>query len=293
MERTTVEGLLATIEAEAEPAFTARQNALSFIDSALNESAWQVGPNIDGLRQRATEQRTRLTALDEALFEQMRSKIQKRQYTPQSFRAELEQATGYVRWNPQETKHTFDSLDTLFDGILGLDDKAFIYQTTAEPEMVFYNPTPARIILLLADYAGLEPEDVVYDLGSGTGRVPLLLHLVTGLKTCGVEYDGVLHGLASRSQALLNLAGVSFWQGDARTADYTTGTVFYMFTPFQGQLFQAVLDRLQAEARQRSIRVIAYGGCIPTVRDQAWLRETTPDPLEAYRTAIFQSQINR
>jgi hypothetical protein len=142
----------------------------------------------------------------------------------------------------------------------------------------------------VADYADFKPDDVVYDLGSATGRVPLLLHLVTGLTTKGVEYDPALHNLAVHGQSLLNLPKVTFIQGDARTADYSDGTVFYMFTPFQGVMFQTVLDRIKAEAARRPIKVIAHGGCIPTVQEQGWLQEKTPPALANYRMAVFENK---
>ena len=38
---------------------------------------------------------------------------------------------------------------------------------------VRYEPTPMPVVLALLDRAGVGPEDLVYDLGSGDGRIPI------------------------------------------------------------------------------------------------------------------------
>jgi Histone methylation protein DOT1 len=292
MHAPTLDSLLTALEQDEFPNFTTRQNVFGLITAA--QDFLQANPETlpASLTERLNALHKRLTDFDLALFQHIRTDIRQGHHTPQSLRAELEQLTSYTRWNPRETRHTFDNLDVLLDGILQLDDAPFIYQPTADLEMVYYLPTPARIILTLADYTDLKPDDVFYDLGSGAGRVPLLLHLITGLHTKGVEFNPKLHELAECGRTTLNISAknVTFIEGDARTADYSDGTIFYMFTPFQGEMFQTVLDRLKQEALQRPIRVYAHGGCIPTVKEQAWLREQTPTQLEAYRMAVFYSR---
>ncbi len=55
-------------------------------------------------------------------------------------------------------------------------------------------------------------------------------------------------------------------------------------------MFQVVLDRLQAEAAQRPIRIIAYGGCVAIMREQRWLIDCTSSELSDYRLGVFESQ---
>lgn len=291
-----LESVFGALEQDArlrvEANFTARQNALHYLALAAQfiEAA---PPSAAGaaLAARLTHCQGQLTALDAALFQRLRTQIQQGQFTPTALRLELERLTDYVRWKG-ETGHTADQLDVLFNGILDLDDAQFIMQATRHPEMVFYGPTPARIILLLADNAALQPDDVFYDLGSGTGRVPILLNLLTQVTTKGVEFDPALHQQACRALARLQRPNVTFIQADAREADYSDGTVFYLFTPFQGAMLQAVLARLKTEAQKRPIRLFAHGACLYDVEAQPWVRRTTARAaaeIEHYRIAGFES----
>ena len=44
----------------------------------------------------------------------------------------------------------------------------------------------------------------------------------------------------------LKLERVTFIQQDARAADFSGGTVFYLYTPFTGSILRSVLDNPEA-----------------------------------------------
>jgi uncharacterized protein YwbE len=54
-------------------------------------------------------------------------------------------------------------------------------------------------------------------------------------------------------------AQVTFIKQDARAGKLTDGTVFYMYTPFTGNMLRAVLDSLQGEGVRRDIRICTFG----------------------------------
>ncbi|HEY6941484.1 MAG TPA: hypothetical protein VI238_08445 [Dokdonella sp.] len=85
----------------------------------------------------------------------------------------------------------------------------------------------------------------------------------------------------------LKLDRVAFFEQDARVADLSTGTVFYLYTPFGGPILRAVLDALRAQASQRPIRVCSYGPCTSAIGGEAWLVPTAP--VEPGRIAAFAS----
>jgi hypothetical protein len=87
----------------------------------------------------------------------------------------------------------------------------------------------------------------------------------------------------------LKLSQVEFIHQDARDADYTDGTIFYLYTPFTGGILQAVLGPLEAEAHKRPIKVCAYGPCSRQLSAASWLRRLYQNTQEEeYRLAIFQ-----
>ena len=156
--------------------------------------------------------------------------------------------------------------------------------------MVFYQPTPARAILDLIERAGIGPEDVFCDLGSGLGRVVLLVALLTGARSRGVEFEPAYSEHAQRCASALNLRGVELVCADAREASLADGTVYFLYTPFRGALLQQVLARLHTEARNRPIRVCTFGPCTAEVARSSWLRLAEDRPLSEDEIAVFFSQ---
>jgi hypothetical protein len=80
---------------------------------------------------------------------------------------------------------------------------------------------------------------------------------------------------------------VRFIQGDARSAELSEGTVFYLYTPFTGTMLRDVLNSLRDEAVKREIRVCTFGPCSLVVAEEQWLRVI--GLLETDRIAVFHS----
>jgi len=182
--------------------------------------------------------------------------------------------------------HGYDALDALFAGVLPLDEPDG--GGAPPPDMVFYQPTPARHILDLIDRTGLGAADTLVDLGSGLGHVPLLASICTGARGIGIERDPAYVASARRCAEALGLEHVSFIAQDARTADLSAGTLFYLYTPFRGPVLRRVLDRLRQEAAVRCIRIATLGPCTATVAEEPWLRPA--EAQRADRIAVFRSR---
>jgi hypothetical protein len=182
----------------------------------------------------------------------------------------------------------YDPLDALLAGVLALDEP-LPDARPLPPEMVFYQPTPARHIVDGLARGGITAGDVVLDLGSGLGHVPLLVHILTGARCIGIERDGGYVDVATRAATSLGLTGVRFVEGDAREADFSGVDVFYLFTPFIGTVLRDVVARIEAEAARRAVRVVALGPCTRTFARQPWLVSDDPDPEAAERIVLFRS----
>jgi hypothetical protein len=181
----------------------------------------------------------------------------------------------------------YDYLDELIIGVLQFAEPgAGVVPLGAE--MVFYQPTPARHIFDLFGRTALTERDVLVDLGSGLGQVPLLASICTSARSIGIELESAYIDCARRSAHGLNLNNVTFIQQDARTADLSVGTVFYLYTPFIGTILRAVLDSLRQQAASRQIRICTFGPCTPTIAEEQWLEAT--GALDANRIAVFCSR---
>jgi precorrin-6B methylase 2 len=155
-----------------------------------------------------------------------------------------------------------------------LGDAVPAAQRPLEPEMVPYQPTPVRVVLALLAHARVTSDDVFFDVGCGLGQVPMLANLLTGATAVGVEYEPAYCEYARRRVIDLNLNDVSLRNEDACAANYSDGTVFFLYTPARGAMLDAVLERIRIQTLGREIRVLTYGPCTETVASLPWLAST-------------------
>ncbi len=195
--------------------------------------------------------------------------------------------------NDTDGNLAYDNLDVLVAGILGTDrpldnDPAETPETP--PEMIPYQPTPARVILEIVKQTNLSPHDIFVDVGSGLGIVPTLVSLLSGAASIGIEVQPSYCRHADECVRRLNLSNVRFVCRDARHADFSVGTVFYMYTPFKGAMLHQVLQRLYAEGRRRRIRLCTYGPIWPEAVQQSCLPALERSPLAKGPVAVFYSK---
>jgi len=241
------------------------------------------------LKDRAEKIKTELENVDNNLFQKLRAAIRAGKHIAKPFKTLVSE---YVAFNLGDNEHQeeagYDNLDMFTNGLF--PRQAIPEQSKElEPDMVFYQKTPARIVFELVEKMQFTKDDVFFDLGSGLGQVAILVNLLTGIPTKGVEFEPAFCNCARDSAADLNLSGVTFINADARRADYSEGTVFFMYTPFKGEMLQEVLDLLRKESLLRKIKIITYGPCTAQVALQSWLECAIFAGDNFYKLAIFSS----
>jgi hypothetical protein len=295
-----IEEDLAVLEGDVslleEGAFAARARTLEELEAdilgpiAALEGRGAHVPALPALRRRARALRARLVRVDAALFARLREAIRRGGLRGETLRWELLRLAPPPDGGPDDGG--YDALDALISGVL-LDESppAAVRPELRgwDPEMVPYQPTPARIVLDLATRLRSGAGEVFYDLGSGLGQVCVLVHLLAGVSAVGVEIDPALCVYGRRMARRLGLSGVTFVVGDARDVDLTSGTLFFLYTPFTGELLEAVLDRLCRVAARQPIRLGSYGPCTAVVARQAWLLPEGPAHDDPDRLAVFRS----
>jgi hypothetical protein len=239
--------------------------------------------DLQALGAQAAALRGRLEAANQRFLRRLRNRIRSGRYTPEGLRRAFVRHVG-----PRGGRDGYDALDLLVGGLLGAGPLSE-ERAERDPEMVAYQPTPARAILTLIQRADIRPGDILYDLGSGLGQVVILVALLSGARARGIEFEPAYCEYAGRCARSLNVPGVEFIQADARKVPLATGTVFFMYTPFRGALLKRVLEMLHAEARDRRIRVCTYGPCTAEIARASWLTPLNGSPLGPHEVAVFHS----
>jgi SAM-dependent methyltransferase len=98
-----------------------------------------------------------------------------------------------------------------------------------EPDVIFV-PTPPETVDEMLRQARLKKGDVLYDLGSGDGRIPIAAAKQYGVRAVGIDIDPKLVGEAretARREGVENL--VSFRNEDMFAADVREATVVTLY----------------------------------------------------------------
>jgi len=117
---------------------------------------------------------------------------------------------------------------------------------------VIYVPTPMETVRAMLQLAQVQPGDVLYDLGSGDGRIPIEAARLYGVRGVGVE---ISPRLVQEAQANAREAGVSdlvsFRRGDLFRGDYREASVvtLYLLPELNARLMPKLLRELPPGAR--------------------------------------------
>lgn len=159
---------------------------------------------------------------------------------------------------------------------------------TAESDSVKgapYVPTPEHVVLQMLELADVSSEDVVYDLGSGDGRIVIAAARDFGARGVGIEIDPELIKQARRNAEAAGVADrVEFRQGDLFEADLSDATVVTLY------LWPDMNNRLRPKLKEDldpGDRVVSHSFDI-----DGWTSDTTAR-LEDHSVGDFPKTIFR
>jgi hypothetical protein len=95
---------------------------------------------------------------------------------------------------------------------------------------VIWIPTPDRLVTAMLKAAQTTPNDIVYDLGAGDGKIAIAAGKEFGARAVGIEYEPKM---AAFADCLAKAAGVSdrvkIVQGDIFETDFSEATVVTLY----------------------------------------------------------------
>jgi ubiquinone/menaquinone biosynthesis C-methylase UbiE len=113
-------------------------------------------------------------------------------------------------------------------------------QTSSVKPDVLYVPTPQNVVEAMLDVAHVQPTDVVYDLGSGDGRIVITAAKKYGARGVGIDIDPDLVKQATANAAAAGVSDrVRFITGNIFAADLKDATVVTLY------LLQSLNERLR------------------------------------------------
>ena len=97
------------------------------------------------------------------------------------------------------------------------------------PDVIFV-PTPQEVVDAMLELAKVGPNDVVYDLGSGDGRVPITAARTYGARGVGIDVDPQRIREANQNLETSGMADkVTFLNQDLFTTDISEATVVTLY----------------------------------------------------------------
>lgn len=148
------------------------------------------------------------------------------------------------------------------DGSKAGEDSILTPTRDSNPEIVMLTPdsadyvpfvtTPHNVVTEMLDLAGVSADDVVYDLGSGDGRIVIAAARNYGARGVGFELDPDLVALANENAEQAGVADrVRFVQQDLFEAELSEATVvtLYLVPRVNMKLRPKLLEELKSGTR--------------------------------------------
>ena len=144
-------------------------------------------------------------------------------------------------------------------------------EAVQEPRFhIGYEPTPDAVVNAMLQLANVGPNDVVYDLGSGDGRIVITAAQAYGARGVGIELQPGLVQLSKNNAAAAGVTDkVGFTESDFFDADLSPATVVTLY------LWPSVNDQLEAKFRRElrpGTKIVSYSCPIGK-----WVPEKTVD----------------
>lgn len=98
-----------------------------------------------------------------------------------------------------------------------------------EPDVI-YVPTPQPVVEAMLELADVDENDVLYDLGSGDGRIPITAARRFGIRAVGIDIEPVRIREANANARAAGVTGlVSFRREDLFDADFSDASVVTLY----------------------------------------------------------------
>lgn len=127
------------------------------------------------------------------------------------------------------TLHTIQTNQSGQPGAGSRPQPAIRKKPLRKPDVIYY-PTPDETVAEMLRLAEIKPGDVLYDLGSGDGRIPIVAAQRYGIRAVGIEIDPKMVSVAEERARQAKVEGlVSFRNADMFRTNISEATVVTLY----------------------------------------------------------------
>lgn len=151
-----------------------------------------------------------------------------------------------------------------------------------KPDVIYY-PTPDETVTEMLRLAEIKPGDVLYDLGSGDGRIPIVAAQQYGIRAVGIEIDPKMVIVAEERARQAKVEGlVSFRNADMFRSNISEATVVTLY--LSNKLNLLMRPKLLRELRPGS-RILSHDFHMGDWKAERTIR--VPWEKDLFRTIYF------
>jgi hypothetical protein len=144
------------------------------------------------------------------------------------------------------------------------------------PDLAPFIPTPKAVIDRMLEMASVGPNDILYDVGCGDGRIVIAAAKERGARSVGIDIDAALIETARKNAAAAGVGDrVRFICQDAVQADFSEATVLAVY------LLPESLDLLRPKFEEElkpGTRIVTHDYEIPGWEDKKVLSDAIDEP---------------
>lgn len=164
---------------------------------------------------------------------------------------------------------------------------AFAAETTVDEgkKVAPYYPTPIAIVEAMLDAAGLQPDELLVDLGSGDGRIVLLAARDFGARAVGYELEDSLVKSSRRQIQEMGLEDkAEIRQQDLFAAELGEADVVTVYLlPRAMKTLEPILEK----SLKKGARVISHDFTFPTWKPDETIQSDDAEELDGLPHTIY------
>jgi SAM-dependent methyltransferase len=142
----------------------------------------------------------------------------------------------------------------------GISTRGMSDNLSSDPSNFYYSTISYKSIFKIINYINFKSSDEFVDIGCGKGRVLCCAASFNIKKVVGIELDKTLSEVAKLNAMKLKnkKSTIEIQNISAQDYDYSDGTIFFFFNPFNDSVLKKVFTRIHKSllANNREITVI-------------------------------------